>query len=143
LSYTRDNHSLSAQVGTTRGLHFQSPPCAQAKLVRVIRGAVLDVSVDLRASSLTFGRHISVELSASNWRQVFIPIGFAHGFCTLEPDTEVLYKVTDYYSPAHDQGLAWDDPDLAIEWPISAERAILSEKDRNNPRLRDLTTVFQ
>jgi dTDP-4-dehydrorhamnose 3,5-epimerase len=141
--FVQDNHSLSAQVGTTRGLHFQSPPRAQAKLVRVIRGAVLDITVDLRTSSPTFGKHIRMELSARNWRQIFIPIGFAHGFCALEPDTEVLYKVSEYYSPAHDKGLAWDDPDLAIEWPISVERAILSEKDRKHPTLRALATVFQ
>ena len=143
LEFVQDNQSLSAQPGTLRGLHFQSPPFAQDKLVRVIRGAVLDVVVDIRRSSPTFGRHISVTLSAANWRQVFIPIGFAHGFCTLEPDTEVLYKVSNYYSAAHDKGLAWDDRDLGIAWPVAAERAILSEKDRKHPSLRDLPAFFE
>ncbi len=110
--------------------------------MRVTRGAVLDVAVDLRTSSATFGRHVAVELSADNWRQMLIPAGFAHGFCTLEPDTEVLYKVSNYYAAAHDKGLAWDDPALGIVWPVAAERAILSEKDREQPLLRDLPAIF-
>jgi dTDP-4-dehydrorhamnose 3,5-epimerase len=141
-TFVQDNHSLSASVGTLRGLHFQLPPFAQDKLVRVIRGRIFDVAVDIRRSSPTFGRYVAVELSAENWLQFFVPIGFAHGFVTLEPDTEVLYKVSAYYSAAHDRGLAFDDPDLGIAWPILPNRATLSEKDRCWPRLRDLHDVF-
>ena len=142
LQFVQDNHSLSARAGTLRGLHFQAPPFAQDKLVRVIRGAVLDVAVDLRTASATFGRHVAVTLSEENWRQVLIPAGFAHGFCTLEPNTEVLYKVTNYYSAAHDRGLAWDDPALGVVWPVTAERVVLSERDRKHPLLRDLPAIF-
>lgn len=140
--FVQDNHSLSRDAGTVRGLHFQTAPFAQDKLVRVSRGRILDVVVDLRKSSPTFGRHAAVELSRENWRQLFVPIGFAHGFVTLEPDTEVLYKVTNFYSPQHDFGLAWDDPDLGIKWPVAPDRAVLSAKDRQWPRLRELAGVF-
>ena len=140
--FVQDNHSLSRDVGTVRGLHYQTAPFAQDKLVRVIRGRILDVAVDLRRSSPTFERHVAVELSRENWRQLFIPAGFAHGFMTLEPDTEVLYKVTNFYSPRHDFGLAWDDPDLGVDWPVAPERATLSARDRQWPRLRDLAEVF-
>jgi dTDP-4-dehydrorhamnose 3,5-epimerase len=143
LEFLQDNQSLSAEPGTVRGLHFQAPPFAQGKLVRVLRGAIFDVVVDLRRSSPTFGQHLAVELSAANWRQLFIPIGFAHGFCTLERDTEVFYKVTNYYSAAHDRGLAWDDEVLGIAWPVAKAQAILSERDRRHPSLRDLATPFE
>lgn len=142
LEFVQDNQSLSAKVGTLRGLHFQSPPFAQDKLVRVLRGAILDVAVDIRRDSPSFGRHVAVELSARNWRQLLVPVGFAHGFCTLEPDTEVVYKVTSYYAPQHDLGLAYDDPDLGIAWPVPAEALTLSDKDRRHPRLADFVSCF-
>ena len=136
--FVQDNHSSSAAAGTVRGMHYQLPPRAQAKLVRVLRGAVLDVVVDLRPGSPTYGRHAAAELSAANARQVYVPAGFAHGFCTLEPDTEVAYKASDYYDRDLERGLAWDDPDLALPWPVAADRAALSDKDRRQPRLREM-----
>ncbi len=142
LDFVQDNHVFSADKGTLRGLHFQSPPFAQDKLLRVARGRILDVAVDLRRSSSSYGRHVAVELSAENGRQIFIPIGFAHGYVTLEPDTAVLYKVTNYYAPEHDRGLAWDDPALAIDWKVAADRLILSDKDRRHPRLTELADYF-
>ncbi|MEZ0171839.1 dTDP-4-dehydrorhamnose 3,5-epimerase [Microvirga sp. TS319] len=140
--FVQDNHSLSAAVGTVRGLHFQSHPFAQAKLVRVARGRIFDVAVDIRRSSPTYGRHVAVELSAESGSQLLIPVGFAHGFCTLEPDTEIQYKVTADYSPAHDHGIAFDDPSLGIEWPMPQGQAILSDKDRMQPRLAELPVYF-
>jgi dTDP-4-dehydrorhamnose 3,5-epimerase len=140
--FVQDNHSLSGPAGTVRGLHFQSPPAGQAKLVRVVRGAILDVAVDLRRSSPTYGKHVAVELSADNWRQLWVPVGFAHGFCTLVPDTEVIYKVTEFYSPQHDLGMQWDDPDLGVAWPVAAGAATLSNKDLSLPRFADLAPVF-
>ena len=143
IDFVQDNHSLSAEKGTVRGLHFQTPPFAQDKLVRVARGSVFDVAVDLRRGSATYGRHVSVVLSAEAWNQVLVPIGFAHGFMTLEPDTEVIYKVSNYYAPDHDQGLLWNDPALGIAWPIAENEATLSEKDRRQPRFAELVTPFE
>jgi len=141
-TFVQDNQSLSRVKGVLRGLHFQIAPHPQGKLVRVTRGAIFDVAVDIRQGSATFGRHVSAILSADNWSQLWVPEGFAHGFCTLEPDTEVIYKVTDFYAPECDRGLAWDDPDLGIAWPLSEAQAILSDKDRRHPRLRDLPAHF-
>jgi dTDP-4-dehydrorhamnose 3,5-epimerase len=135
--FVQDNHSASTAAGTVRGMHFQLPPRAQAKLVRVLRGAVLDMMLDLRRDSPTYGRHAAVELSAANALQVYVPAGFAHGFCTLEPETEIAYKASDYYDPGLERGVAWDDPELALPWPVAAGRAVLSDKDRRLPRLRD------
>ncbi|MDZ4789912.1 MAG: dTDP-4-dehydrorhamnose 3,5-epimerase [Hyphomicrobiales bacterium] len=140
--FVQDNHSFSAQVGVVRGLHFQIAPHAQGKLVRVTRGAVLDVAVDIRQGSPTYGQHVKAVLSGGNWAQLWVPTGFAHGFCTLEPDTEFLYKVTGYYAPECDRGLAWDDPELAIDWPMAPGAAILSEKDRRHPKLAELPHYF-
>lgn len=140
--FVQDNHSLSAAKGTLRGLHFQSTPFAQDKLIRVTRGRILDVAVDIRRSSSRFGHHVAIELSAENWKQLLVPVGFAHGFVTLEPDTEVLYKVTAFYSPDHDHGLAFDDPALAIDWQLPHAELTLSDKDRRHPRLADLPAYF-
>ena len=140
--FVQDNHSLSAERGTVRGLHFQIPPHAQHKLVRVVRGAVFDVAVDLRRSSPTYGRHASVVLSAGAWNQVLVPAGFAHGFVTLEPNSEVVYKTSDHHAPDHDRGLLWNDPLLDIPWPIAENEAILSDKDRTLPGFTGFVTPF-
>lgn len=142
LDFVQDNQSLSGPVGTLRGLHFQSPPFAQDKLIRVTRGRILDIAVDIRASSATFGKHVAVELSAENWKQLLVPIGFAHGFVTLEPDTEVIYKVTALYAPENDHGLAFDDPALGIDWRLPLSGLTLSDKDRKHPRLAEMLRYF-
>lgn len=142
IDFVQDNHSLSAEIGTLRGLHFQGPPHAQDKLVRVVKGRILDVAVDLRKSSPTFGKWVAAELSAEGWQQILVPIGFAHGFCTLEADTEVIYKVSNYYAPQADFGVSWNDPDLAIDWPVSADKVVLSDKDKVQPRFSELKQLF-
>ncbi len=142
VAFCQDNMSRSAEVGTVRGLHFQKPPHAQAKLVMVLKGRILDVAVDIRRASPTFGRHVAVELSAEEGNQLFIPRGFAHGFCTLEPGTEVMYKVDDFYAPETDAGIFWADPDLAINWPVRVDQAHLSPKDLGLPRLKDIESPF-
>jgi len=140
--FIQDNRSLSRPVHTIRGLHFQRPPFAQAKLVQALRGSILDVAVDIRAGSPTFGRHVAAVLTAESGAQLYVPAGFAHGFCTLEPDTEVLYKVSAPYSREHDGGILWHDPALGIEWPAGPDRAIVSDKDRMLPRLAELGPAF-
>ncbi len=142
LEFVQDNHSFSARRRVVRGLHYQIPPHAQTKLVRVLRGAVQDVAVDLRRDSPTFGRHVSIELSADNWRQLLVPVGFAHGFCTLEPDTEVLYKVTDFYAPDHERGILWNDPALGINWQVNPADAQLSDRDAQFPPLATVADLF-
>jgi len=141
--FLQDNHSLSVNKGVVRGLHFQIPPSAQAKLLRVTTGSIFDVAVDIRWRSPSFGRHFAGVLSADEWNQILIPEGFAHGYCTLEPDTEVIYKVSAYYSPEHDRGLLWCDPALGIDWPVSAEQVVISDKDRKHPPLSQLSRFFQ
>jgi dTDP-4-dehydrorhamnose 3,5-epimerase len=141
-AFVQDNHSLSLHSGTIRGLHFQTPPHAQAKLVRVVRGSVYDVAVDLRRGSPTYGRHVAAVLSAENGTQLFVPIGFAHGFCTLEDSTEVVYKVSDFYSRPHDGGVAWNDPEIAIPWPLDGRQPLVSEKDAAAPRFSDFQSPF-
>ncbi|MBV8089765.1 MAG: dTDP-4-dehydrorhamnose 3,5-epimerase [Alphaproteobacteria bacterium] len=142
IHFVQDNHSLSANQGVVRGLHFQIPPFAQAKLVRVIAGSIFDVAVDIRWGSPSFGRHVAAVVSASDWNQILIPTGFAHGYCTLEPNTEVLYKVSNYYSAEHDRGLLWNDPALGIAWPVAAAEAEVSDKDRKQPLLSSLSRNF-
>jgi len=140
--FVQDNESLSRARGTVRGLHFQIPPFGQAKLIRVLTGRIFDACVDLRRSSPRYGRHAAVELAAETGDQLFVPAGFAHGFCTLEPDTTVLYKVDAVYSAEHERGIAWADPALAIPWPVGPHAAILSAKDAALPPLRDMPAYF-
>jgi len=141
--FVQDNQSLSRQKGTIRGLHFQVPPAAQAKLIRVLKGVVLDVAVDLRHGSPTFGNYVSRLLSAENREQLFVPEGFAHGFCTLEDDTTVLYKVTRYYSPIHERGVRWDDCRLKIDWGVASGDTLLSQRDQDFPTLDELPITFE
>jgi dTDP-4-dehydrorhamnose 3,5-epimerase len=142
LPFVQDNHSLSARPGVLRGLHCQIAPSVQGKLVRVTRGAIWDVAVDIRRGSPTYGRHVAAVISAENWTQIWVPGGFLHGFCTLEPETEVIYKVTADYDPAAERGVRWDDPDLALPWPIARDAAVLSEKDMRLPRLVECDAWF-
>jgi dTDP-4-dehydrorhamnose 3,5-epimerase len=141
-NFVQDNHSASKRAGTLRGLHFQLPPVPQAKLVSVSRGRILDVAVDVRRGSPTYGKHVSTELSADSGRQFYIPVGFAHGFLTLEDNVEVMYKVSDYYAPAYDSGIRWNDPDIAVRWPVSSADIIVSGRDRSLPLLKDFTSPF-
>jgi len=143
LEFVQDSHSLSVERGVVRGLHFQIPPFAQDKLVRVIRGSVFDVAVDIRGEWPTYGKHVARVISAADWNQLLVPAGFAHGFCTLEANTEVIYKVTNCYSPEHDRGVLWNDTDLGITWPVTESEAILSDKDRQLPRFFELPTYFK
>lgn len=135
--FVQENESFSRTKGTLRGLHLQTPPYAQAKLVRCVRGAILDVAVDIRSGSPTYGKHVALELSADNGRMVFVPAGFAHGFCTLAPDTLIAYKVDHVYSAAHEVGIAWNDPEIGIEWPEGSPPA-MSGKDKQNPSLAEV-----
>lgn len=140
--FCQDNHSLSRQAGTIRGLHYQSIPYAQAKLVRCLRGRIFDVAVDIRRDSPTFGAWIGAELTAEKGEQLFIPSGYAHGFLTLEDDTEVAYKVDAYYAPEADGGIAWDDSTIGIDWPLQGRAPLLSEKDRKLPMLKEANIDF-
>jgi len=140
--FVQDNQSYSAKKGTIRGLHFQIPPAAQTKLIRVLRGSVLDVAVDIREGSPTYGQHVSQLLTAENRAQFLMPEGFAHGFCTLEDDTVVLYKVTRYYSTSHERGLRWNDPALGIDWGVSGSEALLNPRDHEFPLLSELQGFF-
>jgi dTDP-4-dehydrorhamnose 3,5-epimerase len=140
--FVQENHVYSAERGVLRGLHFQIPPHAQGKLVRCIRGAILDVAVDIRKQSPTYGHHVTLELSAANWKQFWLPPGFAHGYITLEPDCEVIYKVTDYWAPDSERSILWNDPSLDIDWRRSPADIIVADKDRSSPRLADVDPVF-
>jgi len=138
VTFVQDNQSLSRQVGTIRGLHYQKAPFGQGKLVRCLKGAIFDVAVDIRPDSDTFGKWIGETLTAAKGEQLWVPEGFAHGFCTVEPDTEVFYKVTNPYSPTHDAGIAFDDPEIGVTWPVDLNLAVLSDKDRIQPSLSSL-----
>lgn len=142
VDFVQDNHSYSARKGTVRGLHFQAPPHAQSKLVRVLRGSIIDVAVDARKASPTFGKWVKAELSAENGKQIFVPQGFLHGFLTLEPDTEVAYKVDAFYDGASDGSVKWNDPDLAIDWGVEEGAASLSDKDARAQSWGDFNSPF-
>lgn len=143
LTFVQDNQCFSREAGTVRGLHFQIEPFAQAKLIRVLQGTILDVIVDLRFGSPAYGKHVAISLDAKNSHQILVPAGFAHGYCTLAPDTEVFYKVTNYYSPEHDKGLLWNDPKLGVSWPLIEKNAVLSDKDKKQPHLDELPPYFR
>lgn len=141
--FVQDNHSMSVPAGTLRGLHFQTPPHGQAKLVRCIRGRIFDVAVDIRRGSPTYGQWVGAELSAENGRQLYVPVGFAHGFVTLEPQTEVTYKVTAFYAPSNDGGILWNDPRINVEWPLPpGVEPVLSDKDGKQPKLAEFDSPF-
>jgi dTDP-4-dehydrorhamnose 3,5-epimerase len=142
VSFVQDNQALSVKANVVRGLHFQRPPFAQAKLIRVLRGRILDIAFDMRKGSPTFGRHLAIELSAKNMKQLFIPEGFAHGYLTLEPGVEIAYKVSAMYSPAHDHGIFWADPSLELPWPVNIDQAILSAKDEKLPLFNEVESPF-
>lgn len=142
LLFVQDNEVATKARGTLRGMHFQSAPKAQDKLVRVLRGSIFDVAIDLRRASATFGQWVSATLSSEDRRQIFVPKGFAHGYLTLEPGTVVLYKVTDFYSPAHEGGVAFDDPTIGIEWPIPVDEIVAADRDRKFSGLVELAAVF-
>ena len=141
-NFVQENQSNSSRRGTLRGFHFQSPPAAQAKLISVLRGRILDVAVDIRRNSPTFGRYVSVDLSSDNGKQLFVPIGFAHGFVTLEDEVSVMYKVSDYYAPSREGGIRWTDPDIGFPWPFKEADIIKSEKDGKLQLLKDLESPF-
>jgi dTDP-4-dehydrorhamnose 3,5-epimerase len=143
VEFVQDNQSLSVRLGTIRGIHFQTEPFAQGKLVRCLAGSVFDVAVDLRSSSSTFGHWIGVTLTPKEANQLWVPAGFGHAFCTLEPHSVIHYRVTNYYSAEHDKGVAWDDPDIGIDWPAIADPETLSVKDRDQPALVDLPAYFE
>lgn len=142
VEFVQDNHSLSAAPGTVRALHFQLPPFGQAKLIRVLKGSVLDVAVDIRRNSATFGKFVTAVLSADNFQMMYVPVGFAHGFATLEPNTEVAYKVTDYYAPTHERGIRWNDPAIGIAWGVTESEAMLSAKDKIAPMLAEVPDLL-
>jgi dTDP-4-dehydrorhamnose 3,5-epimerase len=140
--FEQENHSLSRTVGTVRGLHYQTPPVAQGKLVRVVRGRIFDVAVDLRRRSPSYGQWVGAELSADDGRMIWIPAGFAHGFCTLEPDSEIVYLVDAPYSAANNAGLRWNDPLIGVDWPVLEEAVVLSQADRDAPGFSALESPF-
>jgi dTDP-4-dehydrorhamnose 3,5-epimerase len=142
VDFVQENQSLSVRTGTIRGIHFQSHPAAQGKLVRCLAGKIFDVAVDLRSDSATYGRWLSTILTPEENNQLWVPVGFGHGFCTLEPNTVISYRVTNYYSPADDKGVAWNDPQIGVEWPLVADAETLSTKDRSQPSLSDLPPYF-
>ncbi|MCI5043846.1 MAG: dTDP-4-dehydrorhamnose 3,5-epimerase [Aquisalinus sp.] len=142
IRFVQDNHAKSTQAGIVRGLHFQYGEAVQTKLIRVVKGAILDIAVDIRHGSPTFGKYVSVILSEENWQQLLVPHGFAHGYCTLSEETEVIYKVDQYYDPEKEAALLWNDPALCIDWPCTEDTAILSDKDRSAPLLKDLAPYF-
>ena len=141
--FIQDNHAVSNGVGVLRGLHCQIGANAQGKLVRCVRGAIFDVAIDVRHGSSTYGQWVGAEISAENWTQIWVPVGFLHAYCTLTAETDVIYKVTGPWDRSAERGVIWNDPDIAIEWPLSPDKVILSDKDKLLPRLRDVPALFQ